>query len=63
MKTKMRVVVNNALSNELDRLAGQTVISRKVLAKNEIVYDIDIRENKSLIHNFVKRHNLAARCF
>lgn len=63
MKTRMRVIVNNALSHELDRLVGNNVVSRKVLQKNSILYEIDITENFNLIHNFVMRHRLPARIF
>ena len=54
----MKFIVNNALSNRVDMLFKQAIISREVLAKNKILYEVDMSQNKTLFESFIRQFHI-----
>ena len=52
----MKIMVNNCLSHEVDRLFKGAILERKVLYKNKVLYDIDIQD-KALFECFMKHRH------
>lgn len=55
-----KIVVNNALSREVDRLFRSNIRNRQVLQKNRIEYTIDVDGVKNLFWYFANRFHVRA---
>lgn len=54
----MKFIVNNALSHEVDRAFNGAIISREVVQKNRILYEIDETQNKAMLKYFMNRFKI-----